>query len=80
VMPVRGQRQFQLKNKYSASCKFAHFLHALLEFTNRQGGAGKGTEAVPAKIDQFINANLHIFFHALLEFPNGHWTGCRLGL
>jgi hypothetical protein len=51
-MPVRGQRQFQLKNHYSSSCKFALSVHALLKFHIQQGGAGKGTEAVPAKKEQ----------------------------
>jgi hypothetical protein len=61
-MPVGGQRQFQLKNKHpSASCKFALFDYALLKFHSRQGDAGRGTEAVPAKKEQLINANLYIF-------------------
>jgi hypothetical protein len=54
VIPVRGQRQFQLKNKYSSSCKFALFVHALLKFRIQQGGAGRGTEAVPARKERFI--------------------------
>ncbi len=73
VVTVGRQRQFQLKNKYSASCKFALFLHVLLKFHHGQGDAGKGTEAVPAEIDQFIKANLHTFFSHSVRIPQWTW-------
>jgi hypothetical protein len=69
-MPVGGQRQFQFKNTYSASCKFSLFLHALLEFPKGQGDVGRGTEAVPAIEEQLVHTRkfAHFNFYCMQSY------------